>query len=148
MFILCGIADLPTWPGVKPSVTSSWPAINRMVCASDDGPAATCTGGETTSWSSERGYTCPTLVKMSVKPQEFGDPPLELGKAIEVTVEQVEHILCRAHRTLDAAQRVAVDQRTQPLQRDKHLLRGRGEPLNVVACAATLWLRPAITRSR
>ena len=37
MFILCGIAEEPTWPGLKPSVTSSCPAISRMVLASDDG---------------------------------------------------------------------------------------------------------------
>ena len=55
VFILCGIADEPTWPGAKPSVTSSWPAISRMVCANDDGPAATWTSADSTSWSSERG---------------------------------------------------------------------------------------------
>ena len=55
VFILCGMADEPTCPGAKPSVTSSWPAISRMVCASDDGPAPTCTSADTTSWSSDRG---------------------------------------------------------------------------------------------
>ena len=54
-FILCGMAELPTWPGRKPSVTSSWPAISRIVVASDDGPAASCTSALTTSKSSERG---------------------------------------------------------------------------------------------
>ena len=33
VFILWGMADEPTWPGWKPSVTSSWPAISRMVVA-------------------------------------------------------------------------------------------------------------------
>ncbi len=47
MFILCGIADEPTWPGWKPSVTSSWPAISRIVVASVDGPAAACTRAAT-----------------------------------------------------------------------------------------------------
>ena len=37
VFILCGIADEPTWPGLKPSVTSSWPTISRIVVASEDG---------------------------------------------------------------------------------------------------------------
>ena len=55
VFILCGIADEPTWPGWKPSVTSSLPAISRIVLASDDGAAATWTRAESTSQSSERG---------------------------------------------------------------------------------------------
>ncbi len=49
VFILCGIAEEPTWPGLKPSVTSSWPAIRRMVLAIDDGAAASCTSAVTTS---------------------------------------------------------------------------------------------------
>ena len=55
MFILCGIADEPTWPGLKPSVTSSWPTISRIVVASDDGPATVWASADTTSKSSERG---------------------------------------------------------------------------------------------
>ena len=39
VFILCGIALEPTWPGWKPSVTSSWPAINRMLVATLEGAA-------------------------------------------------------------------------------------------------------------
>lgn len=49
VFILCGIAEEPTWPGLKPSVTSSWPAISRMVFASEEGAAASCTSAVTTS---------------------------------------------------------------------------------------------------
>ena len=49
VFILCGIALEPTWPSAKPSVTSSWPAINLMVVASDDGPAPSCTSAAATS---------------------------------------------------------------------------------------------------
>ena len=37
VFILCGMADEPTWPGWKPSVASSWPAMRRMVRARLDG---------------------------------------------------------------------------------------------------------------
>ena len=48
-FILCGIADEPTWPGWKPSVASSAPAISRIVVANDAGPAASCTSADTTS---------------------------------------------------------------------------------------------------
>ena len=55
MFILCGIALEPTWPALKPSVTSSCPAISRIVVASDDGAAAACASAESTSKSSERG---------------------------------------------------------------------------------------------
>ncbi|COZ68270.1 Uncharacterised protein [Mycobacterium tuberculosis] len=51
-------------------MASSWPAINRIVCASDDGPAPSCTRAETTSWSNERGYTCPTLLKTVAKPKK------------------------------------------------------------------------------
>jgi hypothetical protein len=55
VFILCGIADEPTWPGLKPSVTSSWPTISRIVVASEDGPATTWASADTTSKSSDRG---------------------------------------------------------------------------------------------
>ena len=55
VFILWGMADEPTCPARKPSVTSSWPAIRRMVVARLDGPDATCTSAATTSRSSERG---------------------------------------------------------------------------------------------
>ena len=61
--------------------------------------------------------------------EEFGHPPFELGQLVGVAVEQVEHVLRGAHRTLDAAQRVPVDQRTQPGQRNKHLLGCRSESL-------------------
>ena len=40
VFILCGIADEPTWPSLKPSVTSSAPAISRIDVATLDGAAA------------------------------------------------------------------------------------------------------------
>ena len=40
VFILCGIADEPTWPALKPSVTSSAPAIKRIEVASEDGEVA------------------------------------------------------------------------------------------------------------
>ena len=48
-FILCGIALEPTWPGLKPSVTSSAPAIRRIVVAALLGAEATCTSVVTTS---------------------------------------------------------------------------------------------------
>ena len=49
VFILCGMADEPTWPALKPSVTNSAPAIKRIVVANDDGAAANCTNVVTTS---------------------------------------------------------------------------------------------------
>ena len=49
VFILWGMADEPTWPCVKPSVTSSSPAIRRMVVARFDGAAAVCANAVTTS---------------------------------------------------------------------------------------------------
>ena len=55
VFILCGIAEDPTCPALKPSVTSSMPAISRIVVARLDGPATVCTSAETTSKSRERG---------------------------------------------------------------------------------------------
>jgi hypothetical protein len=55
VFILWGMAELPTWPGANPSVTSSCPAIRRMVVARLDGPATACTSADTTSRSSDRG---------------------------------------------------------------------------------------------
>ncbi len=61
--------------------------------------------------------------------QEFGDPAFQVGQPGGVPVEQVEHVLRGAHRALDAAQRVPVDQLGQPGQRDQRLLGGRREPL-------------------
>ena len=54
-FILCGMADEPTWPGRKPSLASSWPAMRRRVLAKDDGPEAAESSAATTSMSIERG---------------------------------------------------------------------------------------------
>ncbi len=54
-FILCGMALLPTWPALKPSVANSWPAISRSVVARLDGPAASCSNRLTAAESSERG---------------------------------------------------------------------------------------------
>ena len=95
-----------------------------MVCASDDGPAPSCTSADVTSWSSERGYTCPTLRENLGETQEFGDPALEFGQLFDVTAEQVEHVLAGAHRALDPPQRVAVEKLAHPRQREHHLLGG------------------------
>ena len=56
VFILCGIADEPTWPGWKPSVTSSMPGHQPdRGGEAATAPAAAWTSAETTSKSSERG---------------------------------------------------------------------------------------------
>lgn len=55
VFILCGIAEEPTWPSLKPSVTSSRPAISRIVVARFEGAAVIWTSAASTSKSSERG---------------------------------------------------------------------------------------------
>ncbi len=56
------------------------------------------------------------------------DPALEVGQPRLVAVEQVEHVLGGAHRTLDAAQRIAIQQLLEPLDRDQHLVGDGGEP--------------------
>ena len=59
----------------------------------------------------------------------IGDPLLQRGQLGLVAADQVEHVLPGADRTLDAAQRVAVEQPVDPLVRDQQLLGHRGEPL-------------------
>ena len=63
------MADEPTCPSLKPSVTTSLPAIRRIVVASDDGPAPNSTSAEITSKSNDRGYTCPTESNTRRKPR-------------------------------------------------------------------------------
>ena len=149
LFILWGIADDPTWPGRNPSVASSWPAISRMVVARLAGPAAACTSAATTSRSSERGYTWPTLVSVGLEAEVAGDRRLELRRPVSARAEQVEHVLLGAHRALDA--RAAGSGRAAPRRGAR--ARSSSSPAlanrlpSVVAWAGTLWLRPAITRS-
>jgi hypothetical protein len=54
-FILWGIADEPTWPLWKPSLTSSCPAIRRSDLARLDGPEASWRSELATMKSNERG---------------------------------------------------------------------------------------------
>ena len=68
-------------------------------------------------------------MKISVKPRNSAIRRSSSASRDGVAVEQVEHVLRGAHRALDAAQRVAVDQLAQPGQRDQHLLGRRREPL-------------------
>jgi hypothetical protein len=54
-FILCGMADDPTWPDLKPSLTKPLPAINLIVVAIEEGAEAICNSLDTTSKSTDRG---------------------------------------------------------------------------------------------
>ncbi|SHW89009.1 Uncharacterised protein [Mycobacteroides abscessus subsp. abscessus] len=149
VFILCGIAELPTCPGAKPSVTSSCPAIRRMVCASDDGPAPSCTNADTTSWSSERGYTWPTLVRVVEKPRK---PATRSSSSASLTTSPLNRssmscpvpigplIPRSGYRSRSSRNRVSASRVSSAADANRLP--------NVVACAATLWLRPAITTSR
>ena len=54
-FILCGMADEPTWPILNPSLTNPAPAINLIVVAIEDGAEAICNNLDTTSKSTDLG---------------------------------------------------------------------------------------------
>ena len=68
-FILWGIADEPTCPSLKPSVTVSLPAMSRTVIDSEDIAAPSCTSADSASKSSDRGYTWPTDVNTRLNPR-------------------------------------------------------------------------------
>ncbi len=59
----------------------------------------------------------------------LGDAAFEVAEAPRVTVEQIQHVLAGAHRPLDAAQWVAVDEFPDALERDQRFLGRRGKPL-------------------
>ena len=93
MFILCGIADEPTWPSAKPSVTSSWPAISRIVVARLDGAGDQLhQRGDDVEVERAR-VDLADAGEHAVEAEVLGDPPLELGQLGVVAVEQVEHVL-------------------------------------------------------
>ena len=71
----------------------------------------------------------PHRVKGAGEAEVGGDALLELGHAGGVAVEQVEHVLRGAHGALDAAQRVALEQRLHALQRHQQFVGGGGETL-------------------
>ena len=54
-FILCGMALEPVWPGAKPSLAVSFPAMSRRVLQKDEGPEHRSVRAATTRKSSERG---------------------------------------------------------------------------------------------
>lgn len=58
-----------------------------------------------------------------------GDLRFELIELGRIAVEEIEHVLSSTHRTLDPAQRVAVDQLAQTCQRNQQLVGGRSETL-------------------
>ena len=52
-FILCGIADEPTWPALNPSLAKPAPAINLIVVAIDEGADAICNNLDTSRAQSQ-----------------------------------------------------------------------------------------------
>ena len=129
MFILCGIALDPTWPARNPSVASSCPAISRIVVARLDGPAASCTSADTDVEVQRARVDLADAGQHPAEAEMLGDPLLERGELVGVAVEQVELVLRGPDRALDAAQRIALEQRLDPLDRHQQLVGGRGEPL-------------------
>ena len=115
------MADEPTWPAWNPSVTSSWPAISRIVVASDDGAGAGL-GQRRDHVEVERARIhLPDAGQHAGEPEVPGDRPLELGHLGRVA-EQVELVLRGADRALDAAQRIALDEVGDAVVRDEQLL--------------------------
>jgi hypothetical protein len=58
-----------------------------------------------------------------------GHRPLQSGQRVRIPIEQVQHVLGRTHRTLDPAQRIALDQVVEPVVGDEHLVGPDGEAL-------------------
>ncbi len=58
-----------------------------------------------------------------------GDAPLQFRQPLRVPAEQVQHVLRRTDRALDATQRVAPQQLLHPAVRDEKLVGGRRETL-------------------
>ena len=127
-FILWGMADDPTWPGLKPSVASSCPAISRSVVAWLPGPDATCASAETTSKSERARVHLPDVVSVRANPRCSATRASSSSTAF-VGRRQVQHVLLRAHRPLDAAQRVALRQILDPSQSDEQFLARVRQPL-------------------
>ena len=80
----------PTWPGWKPSVTSSCPAISRIVVASDDGPAASLRQRGDHVEVQRARVDLADAVQHPGEAEVLGDPPLQLGHRRRVAAEQVE----------------------------------------------------------
>ena len=105
----------PTWPGAKPSVTSSWPAMSRMVVARLAGPAAACTSADD-DVEVERAGVHLADVGEDVAEAEVGEHRLlQPVDGVGVAAEQVELVLLGADRALDAPQRVAGEQVVDPV---------------------------------
>ena len=97
----------PTWPSLKPSVTSSFPAISRIVVATyGRQPAAPAPDHLVVE---RPRVDLPDAGELRLNPRWRGDV-FSSSPAFRVAAEQVEHVLRGAHRALDAAQRVPLDQ--------------------------------------
>ena len=98
----------------------------------------------------ERGYTWPTLVEHPVEAEVARRRPARARSSLAASPPSRSSWSCGgAHRALDAAQRVAgeqlVDAARGPAAAPRPQVAKRLP--SVVAWAATLWLRPTITRS-
>ena len=83
-----------------------------------------------------------------MKPRCSATAALQRGQPVGVAVEQVEHVLRGAHRALDPAQRVAGRSSSSRAYATSISSAAEANRLpRVVACAGTLWLRPASTSS-
>ena len=133
VFILCGMAEEPTWPGAEPSVTSSWPAIRRTVCANEDGPAPSWTSAETTSWSSERRDRPARRWKHRAETRKADDPGIPVPCQPRAVTSNRSSMSCASSPSGPlmprSLKRVPVEQFAHALQRHQGLLRRRREPL-------------------
>ena len=64
------------------------------------------------------------------EPETGRDPSLQFVQFVEVTTEQVQHVLAGTHRALDAAHGIASDQVIEPGMRDQQFVGAGGEPLS------------------
>ena len=75
------------------------------------------------------GVDLADAVEHAGEAEVLGDAAFEIGEAGGIAVEEVEHVLCGAHRALDPAQRVAGAQVLQPVVGDEQLVGGAREAL-------------------
>ena len=71
----------------------------------------------------------PHRIKHAVEAEAVRDALLELGELLLVAAHEVQHVLRGAHRALDAAQRIPLEQLLDALDRNQDLVGGGGETL-------------------
>ena len=129
LFILWGMADDPTWPGWNPSVASSRPAMSRIVVARLAGPGARLHEGRDDVEVERARVHLPDVGERGLEAEVARRRPPRAHATFVGRAEEVEHVLLRADRALDAAQRVAGEQLLDAAERLEQLLAGVGEPL-------------------